>query len=195
VRVRLALPGRSEQTVGFALPARPQHARAGRLLARAARQTRALRSVVVDEHLAASTRLALDTVFTIRAPDRMRYHSTRIENGRRSPAGAAVVIGGTRWDRRGANGRWERSAQQPLDQPVPDWQRAVDPSILGPTRIRGRDATRVSFRDPTVPAWLEVAVDRRTGLPLRVHMTAAAHFMTRVWRDFDEPVTIEPPTR
>ena len=78
---------------------------------------------------------------------------------------------------------------------MPDWRQARDPSILGSGRLRGRPVWRVSFRDPTVPAWLEVAVDKRNALPLRVHMTAAAHFMTRDWRAFDEPVTIDPPRR
>ena len=193
VRVRLGLPDGSEPTVGFALPSSPEHARAKRLVARAATETRTLKSVVIDEHLAASTDLALDTVFEIRAPDRMRYRSTQVEDGRRTPAGDAIVIGGTRWDRPRPNVPWTRSAQQPLDQPVADWRDAFDPSILGSTRIRGRDALRVSFRDASVPAWLEVAIDRRTGLPLRVRMTAAAHFMTRDWRAFDRPVAISPP--
>jgi hypothetical protein len=44
-----------------------------------------------------------------------------------------------------------------------------------------------------VPAWFEVAIDRRTSRPLRVDMTAAAHFMVRDWGSFDDPVSIEPP--
>ena len=52
VRVRLERPGGDESTVGFTLPARPQRARAKRLLAHTARRTRALRTVVIDEHLA-----------------------------------------------------------------------------------------------------------------------------------------------
>jgi len=51
----------------------------------------------------------------------------------------------------------------------------------------------VSFRDPTVPAWFEVTIDKRTSRPLVVDMTAAAHFMVRHWGSFDEPLTITPP--
>ena len=168
VRVRLERPGGDESTVGFTLPARPQRARAKRLLAHTARRTRALRTVVIDAHLAPSERLALDTVFTIRAPDAMRYGSTQVEDGARTPAGEAIVIRGARWDARRSTGRWSKSEQEPLDQPVPDWRQRRDPSILGSGRLRGRPAWRVSFRDPTVPAWLEVAVDKRNALPLRV---------------------------
>jgi copper transport protein len=189
-RARLRVRG---HVLAFHLPERPRHALARRVLRAAAVSTRELRTVVIRERLASDPRRTLVTVFTIRAPDQMRYRSTELEGGRATEAGAAVVIGGTRWDRSGAAGGWVRSALQPLDQPVPDWRVAVDPSVLGTGTVDGRPVWWVSFRDPTVPAWLEAAIDRRTSRPLRVRMTAAAHFMLRDWGSFDEPVTISPP--
>jgi hypothetical protein len=51
----------------------------------------------------------------------------------------------------------------------------------------------VSFYDPTVPAWFELEVDRRTYLPLRLRMIAAAHFMTHTFSAFNAPLSILPP--
>jgi hypothetical protein len=82
-----------------------------------------------------------------------------------------------------------KSQLQPLDQPVPDWRTALDPSLLGETAT----TWRVSFRDPTVPAWFEVTIDKATSRPLVVDMTAAAHFMLRRWGSFDAPLSIRPP--
>jgi hypothetical protein len=105
------------------------------------------------------------------------------------------VIGDRRWDRTGPGARWHESAQDPLHQPAPDWSTVTDPTLLGSRRVAGRPAWLVSFRDPTVPALFEVAIDQRTQLPLVVRMVAAAHFMVRRYADFDVPLTIEPPSK
>jgi hypothetical protein len=52
---------------------------------------------------------------------------------------------------------------------------------------------RVSFVDPSVPAWYTAAIDKRTYRTLAVEMTAPAHFMRHVYSGFDEPASIEPP--
>jgi copper transport protein len=193
VRVRISRPGGRSQVVSFTLPAEPRHALARRIVRAAELATRELRTVVIRERLSADPTFVLETTFTIAAPDRMTYVSTQRRNGKTTPGGQAVVIGGTRWDRASPDAPWSRSALQPLSQPVPDWRQALDPSLLGTGTLDGHPVWRVSFRDPTVPAWFEVAIDRRTSRPLRVHMTAAAHFMQRDWGAFDEPVSIEPP--
>jgi copper transport protein len=171
------------------LPDDPQHAKARRIVRAAAAATRALRSVVIHERLAADPVLVLETTFRIVHPDRMTYRSVVHENGTTRFSGQAIVIGGTRWDRAKPDGPWERSLLEPLNQPVPDWRKALDPSLLGETG----ETWRVSFRDPTVPAWFEVTIDKRTSRPLRVDMTAAAHFMTRLWGSFDDPIRITAP--
>jgi copper transport protein len=171
------------------LPADPQHAKARRIVTAAAAATRALRTVVIHERLSADPKLVLETTFRIVRPDRMTYRSLVHEQGKTRFSGAAIVVGGTRWDRSSENGRYVRSQLEPLNQPVPDWRTALEPSLLGETP----STWRVSFRDPTVPAWFEVTIDKRTSRPLVVDMTAAAHFMVRRWGSFDEPIRITPP--
>jgi len=51
----------------------------------------------------------------------------------------------------------------------------------------------VSFVNPSTPAWFTVAIDRATYRPLRLRMTAAAHFMTHRYLEFNRPLAIEPP--
>ncbi len=194
VRLRITRPDGRANVVAFALPARPRHALARRIVHAAGAATRKLRTVVIHERLSADPRLVLRTVFTIESPDRMTYRSAQVKGGKTTPAGAAIVIGATRYDRPGPATPYVKSELQPLNQPVPDWQSALDPSVLGTGRLDGHSVWRVSFRDPTVPAWFEVAIDRATSRPLRVDMTAAAHFMVRDWGSFDDPVSIEPPS-
>jgi copper transport protein len=193
VRVRITRPDGRADVVGFTLPQHPQHALAKRIVRAAEHATRELKTVVIHERLSADPRLALKTEFTIESPDKMTYRSVQVKGGKTTPAGAAIVIGAARYDRTGPGAPYVKSELQPLDQPVPDWRTALDASLLGTARLDGRPVWRVSFRDPTVPAWFEVAIDRRTSRPLRVDMTAAAHFMVRDWGSFDDPVSIEPP--
>src|SRR5919206_548713 len=112
--------------------------------------------------------------------------------GRRS-SGRAIVVGGRRWDRTG-NGPWRASAQSPLRLPAPPWSRVRDARVLGRGVDRGRPVWKIVFLDPTIPAWFEAQVDRRTLRTLDVHMTAAAHFMHDRYSEFDAPLRISPPT-
>jgi hypothetical protein len=70
----------------------------------------------------------------------------------------------------------------------------VDPSMLGSGLRNGRPVWRVSFFDPTTPAWFEVEIDKRTKLPLWLSMIASAHFMTHRFSAFNAPLSIMPPT-
>jgi hypothetical protein len=69
-----------------------------------------------------------------------------------------------------------------------------DASVLGTGMHDGRPVDVVSFYDPTIPAWFETELDRQTALPLRLRMTAAAHFMTHRYGGFNAPIAILPPT-
>jgi hypothetical protein len=144
-----------------------------------------LRSVVIDERLASSPRNGVHTTWRLAAPNRLAYRS--------SSGSSAVVIGPKRWDRNG-NGPWVASPQTPLRVPAPWWgPQPIDAREIGSTRVRGRPARRVTFFDPGLPAWFEVAIDRRTTLPLALRMTTGAHFMRHVYSGFDRPVSIRPP--
>ena len=97
-----------------------------------------------------------------------------------------------RWDRTG-NGPWKASPQSPLRLPAPPWSRVRDARVLRRGVDRGRPVWVIAFLDPTIPAWFEAQVDRRTFRTLDVHMTAAAHFMHDRYSRFDAPLTIRPP--
>jgi copper transport protein len=169
--------------VTFDLPRTAEPASA--LVARARRAFARLHSVVIEEHLASSPTQRIFTTWRLQAPDRLAY---RTSSGLR-----AVVIGTKRWDKT-RSGPWERSAQSRLHQPAPWWgPRWIDARAIGWTTVGGRRARMVSFFDPQLPAWFEVALDPKTALPVELKMTAGAHFMRHRYRDFNRPLGIRPP--
>ncbi len=164
------------RAVAFAVPAVIPSASA--LLHRSELAFGRLRTVRVDELLASGLGTTSRSVQLMAAPDRFAY---RLSDGT-----AGIVVGDRRWDRiRG--GPWQQAPQEPpLRLPSPLWSPARrDARLIGPHRI--------AFLDPTIPAWFDVRLDPATGLPLRVRMTAAAHFMTDRYSRFDRPVVISPP--
>jgi copper transport protein len=185
LRVGVARPRGRTSTVSVALPADPQPARAAQLIATDERRLRALRSLTIHERLSGGSGPALATRFRVQAPDRLAYASRG--------GGDAIVIGARRWDRSGPGHPWQRSPQEPLRVPALDWGSVRDPALLGSGTVDGRPVWRVSFVDPTVPAWFEVDLDKHSGLQLMVRMIAASHFMQRRYWDFDAPLHIRPP--
>jgi copper transport protein len=181
--VDVAVSGRP---VRFRLPATLPAREATSLVSHAARAFASLRSLVIDEQLASSPRNRIRTRFEIVAPDRLAY---RIVGGQQ-----AIVVGDRRWDR-SPNGPWRASGQSPLRLPAAPWSRVRDARVLGAGVDRGHPVWLLSFLDPTIPAWFEIAVDRRTLRTLDAHMTAAAHFMHDRYSSFDAPLRIRPPVR
>jgi hypothetical protein len=181
-RVAVVLPGRP---VTFDFP--PASRSAAGIVARAARVTRRLRSLVYIESLRSGPTGGLLTTWRLRAPSEVTYD---IRGG-----ASAVIIGRTRWDRDRPGARWRRSQQIPaLRVPQPAWgDTAVNARMLGTGRIGTRPVWIVSFVNPTTPAWFTAWIDRRTYRPLRLKMTAAAHFMRHRYVEFDRPLRITPP--
>ena len=181
VQVRLSGSGR----VDFDIPARTAPAAA--IVARAAGATRKLKSLVYVESLRSTPKGGLLTTWSMKAPNEVEY---RIRDGAQ-----AIVLGTKRWDRDRAGAKWRRSEQLPaLRVPQPAWgSRATNAYVIGQTRVAGRPAWLVSFVNPNTPAWFTVAIDRATYRPLRLRMTAAAHFMRHRYLEFNRPLTIEPP--
>ena len=103
--IDVALEGKGVKpaTLRFELPARWPAPDATALLTKVDHTFRALRTVVIHEHLASSSRNALDTVYRLEAPNRMTYD---IAGGP-----DAIVIGKTRWDRDSSTAPWQRSEQ------------------------------------------------------------------------------------
>jgi hypothetical protein len=146
---------------------------------------RDLRSVTIDERLSSGGAHTTRTTWRLEAPNRLSY---LIRDGSQ-----AVIIGDRRWDRDPGK-QWVESPQTPLRQPTPTWGTAPSQAaLIGSGTVAGRPVWRVSFVDPSVPAWYTAAIDKRTYRTLAVEMTAPAHFMRHVYSGFDEPASIEPP--
>jgi copper transport protein len=160
--------------VVFRLP-RTAPAAAG-LVARTTNVFRRLSSVTYVERLASSPRNRLVTTFTLEAPNRLHY---RIHGG-----SAATVIGTRRWD------GCTESQTTTLPQPAPIWGTPVTNAHL---LRRSGNRVLVSFLNPSVPAWFEVWLDRRTLRPTELDMTAAAHFMHHTYSGYDAPRRVFPP--
>ncbi|MFL5964105.1 MAG: copper resistance CopC/CopD family protein [Gaiellaceae bacterium] len=165
--------GVGARTAVFDLPARAPDARA--LLQRVTRTYRAARTAVFDEHLASIPTNGQTTRFRLVAPDRLAYQA--------KDGPAAIVIGTRRWDRDRAGAPWVPSAQTRLDVMQPYWD--------SPTNVHEVAPNVLTFLDRRVPAWFRVTVNGVR--PLRVEMTAAAHFMVDRYVGFDVPVGISPP--
>ena len=177
-RVPVRVGGR---TFGFTLPAQWPAPAAGALVRRVDRVFRRLRTLVIHEHLASSSRNVITTTYRVRAPNRFSY---RIVKGPE-----AVIIGNRRWDRL-PGGRWQRSEQDPIRQPEPFW--GSDPMRNAHLLARGR-TIRASFYDPKLPAWFELTIDPRSHRLLALKMTAMSHFMRHRYSGFDAPLEIVPP--
>jgi copper transport protein len=167
------------RTVTFDIPAHPRPA--ARLVARATRAFRALRSVDYVERLASSPRNKVVADFTLERPNRLEY---RIRGG-----ASGIIIGGRRWDKTG-KGPWLPSPQQPTQQPEPIWAGHFTNAFLletTPTEYV------VAFMKPLGPVWFTMRLDRKTLLPRDLRMTTAAHFMKHRYTRFNGPRRITAP--
>jgi hypothetical protein len=178
-------PGSTGKPLRFSLPRAWPPPRAMNLVREAEHTYAQLKTLVTHERLASSPTNVVNTTYQSAAPNRLAY---QIAGG-----SDAIIIGDRRWDRDRAGGKWRRSSQTPLRQPVPVWTSAADAHLIGTTHIGGRSAWLVSFYDRHIPAFFTIAVERKTFRTLDLHMTAAAHFMHQRYTDFDKLVTIAPP--
>jgi hypothetical protein len=171
--------------VTFSVPASARPA--AKIVARATRVLRRLRSLVYVESLRSSPKVGLLTTWKMVAPDRLSY---RIRGG-----AGAVVIGTRRWDQPRPGAAWTRSQQAPvLRLPQPAWgDRADNAHVLGTGRVDGHAVWIVSFVNPTIPAWFTTWIDQKSYRTLRLRMTAASHFMFHRYLEFDRSVKIAPP--
>jgi hypothetical protein len=186
-RIAVTVRRHRQRRYSFTLPTPIPHPDATALVRRSGRVWRSLRTLVWSERLASGPRNRLDTVYRSVAPDRFAY---RIAGG-----AEAVVIGDRRWDRASRSDGWARSLQQPpLRQPVPFWTAVRDAHVIGAPTVRGHRVWRVTFFDPGTPAWFSVDLDQTTLRTLSLQMLAAAHFMQHVYRGFNRPLALEPPT-
>jgi hypothetical protein len=182
-RVTVRLSG--SKPVTFTVPA--QRTSAARIVARAARVTRSLKSLVYLESLRSGPTGGLLTTWSLKAPSDVEY---RIRGG-----ADAVILGTRRWDRDRPGAPWRRSQQLPaLRVPQPAWGGlATNAYVLGSSAVGGHPVWVVSFANPNTPAWFTAWIDKASFRPLRLRMTAAAHFMLHRYVAFNQPLTIKAP--
>jgi hypothetical protein len=173
------------RTYGFAVPAETSDGSA--IVSHAEQTWRSLKTLVWHERLGSSPTEVLRTVYKVVAPNELQY---TIQDG-----SAAIIIGGTRWDRSSRNGGWLKSVQEPeLTQPRPFWVDMTDAEVVAAERFEGHPVWRVTFFDPATPGWFAADIEKGTYRTLELDMIAAAHFMHHVYGPFDAPIRIEPPT-
>jgi copper transport protein len=160
-------------TLEFDLPERLPDATP--LLRTVTKAYRSSKTIVFDETLGSSPRNKQTSRFTVVAPHSLSY---AIRGGP-----SAIVIGARRWDRDHAGARWLESQQTPVDVTQPYWG--------APTNVHEIAPNVLTFLDRRIPAWFHVTLDR--GLPTRMRMTAAAHFMVDRYAGFDVPAAVSPP--
>jgi hypothetical protein len=160
-----------------ALPVRWPPQDASKLMARARKTWRGLRSLSFRDRLASDEEHVVTSTWRVQAPDRLAYDVDR--------GYSAVIIGKQRWDKAPGGGTWERSPQLPITQPTPPWVAVAKAHVLGTTTARGRPAWKVSFFDPKTRAWFAVVLERETLRTLDLRMVATAHFMHEIYDEFD----------
>ena len=166
------------QAVSFDLPAQLP-ADGDAIFNRARRTMDALRTYRFTERLS-SGRGRVISRLDVQAPDRLQLRT----RGFRS-----VIIGNTRWDRRG--GRWEQSSFPGLDvRDLLMWHDAKNPRVVRQLDDGGQELT--AFGRKPVPAWFRLEV-APSGRVTEAEMTAVSHFMLHRYTDFDQGVTIQAP--
>ncbi|MGH2800751.1 MAG: hypothetical protein ACRDM0_24405, partial [Thermoleophilaceae bacterium] len=130
------------------------------------------------------------TDYRLRAPDRFAY----VTNG----GTESVVIGKRQWLRtRGSAWRRTRYAGGGPGFRVRGWFRwtpyAQEVRLLGVSTDRGRRLAELALMDPGTPVWLRLTVDLASMRAVRERMIAQAHYMTRRYFAFNDPVSIRPP--
>ena len=173
---------RTRWTIRLPSPWPPTNAAA--TVKRADRTWRSLRSLSFDETLSSGPGRVVRSSWRMQAPDRLTY---RILDG-----GAAVVIGGRRWDR-DRGGEWRASPQQPLRQPRPPWAGVTNAHVVDTISTPTGRVLVVTFFDPRTPGWFTARVDGRTHRTLDLHMVATAHFMHDRFHSFNSTPAIRPP--
>jgi len=178
--------GPGGDTATFPVPSLPA-APARDLVQQAELRMSALRTVRLDETLRPAT-VPLDVTYAFQAPNRLAYEI--------SDGAEAVIVGGTRYSRHTPRARWQAEPVPPVPVPTYVWDGApaLSARFLGSAAEDGQPVRVVAFfeEQSEVPVWFRVWVDGQ-GLVRRAEMTAQAHFMVDRYRDFDAPLTIEPP--
>lgn len=189
--LRVTVPERG-RSYGVTLPTHWRadgNRRARRLLVRAQKAMRTLRSVREVEQVTSGPGSYARTVYRLRAPDRMTLTTNR---------GVQTVIAGKRRWLRTADTPWEVSSYgSGLPFRTRTWFRWTtygrSVRLLGVGRRDGRRVAELGLMDEGTPVWFRLTVALDTGRVLAEQMATKAHFMRARFQRFDQPTTIALP--
>lgn len=190
-RLRVTVPERG-RSYGVTLPTRWRadgNRRARRLLVRAQKAMRTLRSVREVEQVTSGPGSYARTVYRLRAPDRMTLTTNRSVQ--------TVIAGKRRWFRT-ADTPWEVSSYgSGLPFRTRTWFRWTtygrSVRLLGVGRREGRSVAELGLMDEGTPVWYRLTVALDTGRVLAEQMATKGHFMRAHFQRFDQPTTITLP--
>lgn len=171
------------------LPARwleSENERAAQLLGRTQRTMSRLRGLREVETVTSGPGSFARTVYRLRAPDRFAY----VTDG----GSESVVVGRDQWFRTPGGG-WGRQRYGGGGPPfrTRSWFRWT-PYAQATRLLRfGAGSAELALMDPGTPVWLRLTVDLRTMRVVKERMIARAHYMSRRYFAFNQPVAIRPP--
>jgi copper transport protein len=171
------------------LPARwldGENRRARRLLERSQRTMARLRSLREVETVTSGPGSFARAVYRLGAPDRFAY----VTDG----GSASVVVGPRQWLRtRDTDWRKQRYSGGGPPFRTRGWFRWT-PYAQEVRLLRlGAETAELALMDPGTPVWLRLTIELRSMRAVRERMIARAHYMTRRYLDFNEPLVIRPP--
>jgi copper transport protein len=173
------------------VPARWERGRnryARRLVERAEAVMRRLRSIREEEHLTSGPGTYVRTVYRLRSPDRFAY--------RTSSGAQSVVIAGGQWSRvRGQPWQASRFGGRGglRTQSFFRWTPYARAARLLDISNSGIPIASVALMDPATPVWYRLRIDLSTMRVVSDRMVTKAHFMTRRYYGFNEPLEIRRP--
>lgn len=163
--------------------------RARRLLARAERTMRALRSVRERETATSGPGSFAGIDYRLRAPDRLAY---RTDRGVQS-----VAIGRRQWVRTADLAWSEREYAGGLPFRTRRWFRwsvyAQSVRLLTVERSGGRRIAELALMDEGTPLWLRLRIDLATMRVVAVRSVTGGHFMSQRFLAFNRPLRIVAP--
>nr|MDQ4040434.1 hypothetical protein [Actinomycetota bacterium] len=176
------------RTYAAALPAtwrRGDANEARRLLERAQRTMRGLKSVRQHEIVTSGPGTRAVTRYKLKAPDRMSFVTGR--------GVQTVQIDRIQWARTPGT-PWRRSE---IPGGVPfrtrSWFRWTPYAPSVQLLAERGDTAELALGDPATPVWIRLTVEKATARVLRERLTARARFIEGRFHAFDAPIRIEPP--
>ena len=176
-------------TVATPLPAQPADDRLGDAIA-AMEQLKTVRVVEVLRENTDGRRYVADYVFN--SPNSMSW-VTRGLSGR-------IAIGDRGWKRRDPDSPWRAfdwvgdGFEWPGGFYRQFFREAAAARVVGSETVGGRAATIIAFVQPSFPIWYRLWIDDATERVLRLEMRTEDHLMDQRYTDFNERLTITPPS-